>query len=253
MLCFLVLGVISTAGDGIRSQFNVASEGLFGFIASTILIGALCGSIIAGMLASRYGRRMTIVIGGLICAFAGAAQGFAPELWVLLTTRLILGVGVGISVVVCPLFVSEAAPMTQRGFFGVFFQLAVCFGILVGNIIGYAIILTKVDAYLGWRIMLALGSVFPAVLVILGMLFVEETHEWLSSRGEDETRRLQPTSSEIGDGVVPAKQGWSLLFSRQSLSSVILATVLAATAQLTGIIALFCLMKRDQCCDVLQP
>jgi len=54
-----------------------------------------------------------------------------------LALRFILGFGVGVVGVICPLYVSEIAPEKKKGLYGVVFQLTLTFGILLSYVFGY--------------------------------------------------------------------------------------------------------------------
>jgi len=54
----------------------------------------------------------------------------------LLIFRVVLGIGIGLIGVICPMYVGERAPQDKKGLFGVLFQLVLTFGILVANVVG---------------------------------------------------------------------------------------------------------------------
>jgi len=71
-------GIISTALDLISGEFSITEDTIKGLITSSILVGALVGSLVAGVAADKFGRRVTTIIGSGICSFAALAQGTPP-------------------------------------------------------------------------------------------------------------------------------------------------------------------------------
>jgi facilitated trehalose transporter len=102
---------------------------------TAIFLGAFLGSMAAGSLVAM-GRRLLII--EVLCVFLlgginlAVSNSFSSCLW----ARLVSGFGVGLSSVAVPTYVSEMTPANVRGKLGVFHQLFVTVGILVGVILG---------------------------------------------------------------------------------------------------------------------
>ena len=101
--------VISGAEQKIQSLWNLSS-GLHGFAMAAALYGTVVGSLLGGWPTDRFGRRLTLMSIGLLyivsaigCAFAGGVYSFAAA-------RFIGGLGIGVSTVAAPLYISEIAP-----------------------------------------------------------------------------------------------------------------------------------------------
>lgn len=117
----------------------------------------MIGSIGGGIVATKFGRKMSNAVGCTLQIFGILATsinpsfifslivishkltGFCPDIYIFLIARAFVGAGIGITAVVCPLYVSENAEPSRRGVMGVLFQLAICFGILVSNIVGWGL------------------------------------------------------------------------------------------------------------------
>ena len=95
------------------------------------------------------------------------------------------------------IYSSEMSPPKYRGALNLLFQWCVTIGIIIAQLINYG---TETNYKVGWRISLALAAV-PAVMILLGGLFLPETPSSLISRDlHDQGRKvsnLSETSSDI--------------------------------------------------------
>jgi len=203
-------------------------------ITSSLLLGAMFGSLFGGNLANKFGRRMGALISSGICIFGLLLQVFAPEIVTLIIFRIVIGFGVGLIGVICPMYTSETAPSDKKGIFGVLFQLTLTFGIALANVAGWAL-LTYVDStFYKWRIMSAIGILFPLGLFLVAFAKMAE----ISFKShvldhEDEYTVLNSVPSDETATSAADKSGWAGFFD--SSYYVFLAIVFSATLQLTGI------------------
>ena len=77
--------------------------------------GAFVGAAFAGPVGDWFGRRLTIMMGAIIFCLGGALQTSAQGLGYLYSGRLIAGLGVGIMVMIIPLYQAEIAHPSIRG------------------------------------------------------------------------------------------------------------------------------------------
>lgn len=140
-----------------------------GFLVSILLIGALFGSLMAGKLADKLGRKLTIGLSAFIFFIASIASFFASSYDFLSISRFITGIAIGISSVVCPLYIAEISPREKRGSLVSVYQLAIALGILSAYISSY-----RLSFEGNWRLMFALGGV-PAFLQLLGLLWIKDS------------------------------------------------------------------------------
>ena len=215
--------VISGAEKGLQAFFIGAQEFQYtdfmhGFTSSSALIGCIVGSAISGLLASRLGRKKSLVIaGGLF--FISALGSMEPEflffekgnpsfslLIMFNIYRVIGGVGVGLASAVCPMYIGEVAPSNIRGMLVSWNQFAIIFGQLVVYFVNFLILgdhtnpviesigqgLNKVlpgsDIWTietGWRYMFGSEAV-PAGLFTLLICLVPETPRYLVMVNKDE-------------------------------------------------------------------
>jgi MFS family permease len=96
---------------------------LIGFFVAVLFLAGIFGAILGSFTNAKWGRKMTMIIGG--CCFTAGAALMAPAVHVsmLIIGRVLLGFGVGLCVQCGPLFLSELAPAHLRGAFNVQFQV----------------------------------------------------------------------------------------------------------------------------------
>ena len=96
--------------------------------------------------------------------------------------RFIGGVGIGVSSVVAPTYISEISTPTTRGRLGAMYQFNIVFGILVAFLSNY--FLQGVGGANDWRWMLGVLAI-PSVIYTLMVLGVPESPRWLITKKND--------------------------------------------------------------------
>lgn len=178
-------GVISGALLFINESWNL-SDSLQGMLVSSVLIGAVIGAATNGILADIFGRKKIIIMTALIFIFGSIACAFAPNIILLIISRLCVGFAVGIVNFVVPLYLSEISPKQMRGTLVSLYQWAITAGILFS----YFINAVFAKSVYNWRWMLFAGVV-PGVILFIGMLFMKDTPRWLVSKNRyDEAKEV---------------------------------------------------------------
>lgn len=157
------------------------------------VLGQIAGALGAGVLANAFGRKRSVV--SLLVAYAAfAALGaLSVSLPMLLTARFLLGLTVGVSIVVVPVYVAESAPAEVRGSLLTVYQLATVSGLIVGYVTAY--LLAGAHA---WRWMLGLAAV-PAMLLLPMLIRMPDTARWYVMKGRTADARaallrVEPTA-----------------------------------------------------------
>ncbi|CAI3800770.1 Inner membrane metabolite transport protein YgcS [Pseudomonas sp. MM221] len=173
-----VLGIIGIAVSMAAGplQLNALWMGLLG---AASLAGLFLGSLVAGPLADKYGRRTIFAWDMLLFAVISASQFFVTSPEQLLALRLLLGLVLGFDYVVSKSLVTEFAPRRYRGRLLSVLAAAWAAGYVAAYLVGFAIRDIGPDA---WRIMLALSGV-PALLILPLRMGVPESPIWLMARG----------------------------------------------------------------------
>ena len=150
--------VISGAEKGLQAFFMGAEDFVYtdfmhGITSSSALIGCIPGAAISGYLASKYGRKNSLIIAGILF-FLSALGSYQPEflffesgkpsLSLLITFnlyRILGGIGVGLASAICPMYIAEIAPSRLRGTLVSWNQFAIIFGQLLVYFINFIIYL----------------------------------------------------------------------------------------------------------------
>ena len=214
--------VISGAEKGLQAFFKEAqdfdySDRWHGFTSASALIGCIIGSALSGLLATRLGRKKSLIIAGLLF-FVSALGSMDPEflffehgkpsfslLLMFNFYRIIGGIGVGLASAICPMYIGEVAPSNIRGMLVSWNQFAIIFGQLVVYFVNFFILGDHIQPLVeemgkgiaainpaaqwtvttGWRYMFGSEAV-PAGLFALLICFVPETPRYLVSIGQDQ-------------------------------------------------------------------
>ncbi|MCI3195207.1 sugar porter family MFS transporter [Bacillus sp. HU-1818] len=177
-------GVISGALLFINNDIPLTTltEGL---VVSMLLLGAIFGAALSGTCSDRWGRRKVVFVLSIIFIIGALVCAFSQNITMLIASRVILGLAVGGSTALVPVYLSEMAPTKIRGTLGTMNNLMIVTGILLAYIVNY--LFTPFEA---WRWMVGLAAV-PAVLLLIGIAFMPESPRWLVKRGrEDEAKKI---------------------------------------------------------------
>jgi SP family galactose:H+ symporter-like MFS transporter len=175
-------GVISGALPFLRQNWQL-TDGTIEWVTTSVLIGALLGAIFSGKLSDRIGRKRMIIINAVIFCVGAAGSAAARSVALLIAMRVIIGVAIGITSYVAPMYIAEISPARRRGGLVTLNQLMITVGILVSYITDY--FLSNDNNAASWRWMFLVG-ILPALVLLLGMFFLPETPRWLISKGRQE-------------------------------------------------------------------
>ena len=178
--------VISGAEQKIQALWGL-SAGMHGFAMASALYGTVLGSLLGGWPTDRIGRKATLGWIGVLYVVSAVGCGFAPDVWSFIAARFIGGIGIGISTVAAPLYISEIAPPAHRGRLAGMFQFNIVFGIVVA--FASNALLSGIGEH-AWRWMLGIAA-FPSVAYALLCLVIPESPRWLLSRKRDRQRGLE--------------------------------------------------------------
>lgn len=215
--------VISGAEKGLQAFFLASpdfryTDFMHGFTSSSALIGCIIGSALSGLLATRLGRKRSLIVAGLLF-FISAYGSMNPESYVLPygsatyqllvvfnIYRVIGGIGVGLASAICPMYIGEIAPASIRGMLVSWNQFAIIFGQLVVYFVNFLILGPHTNPVIeavgqgfsqvmpgsdpwtiatGWRYMFG-SEMVPAGLFALLICLVPETPRYLALIGRDD-------------------------------------------------------------------
>jgi len=239
--------VISGAEQTIQNIWNLGSS-LHGLAISMALWGTVLGAMIGGIPTENWGRRKTLIAIGTLYLLSALGSAFAPEVYSFMFSRFLGGIGVGVSTIAVPLFISEIAPPKYRGRLTGMFQFNIVFGILVAYLS---------NALLGgfgenaWRWMLGVETI-PALIYVLFSISLPESPRWLIVHKNDNNGALEifrkvnveASEKELNDLVSEVEASakvsvhGSSFFTKTMFKPILLAFLIAFFNQLSGINAI---------------
>ncbi|MFI8417922.1 sugar porter family MFS transporter [Serratia sp. NPDC078593] len=240
LLFGLDIGVIAGALPFITDEFQITSQQQE-WVVSSMMFGAAVGAVGSGWLSYRLGRKYSLMIGAVLFVAGSLCSAFAPNVDVLLVSRVLLGLAVGIASFTAPLYLSEIAPERIRGSMISMYQLMITIGILAAYLSDTAF------SYSGsWRWMLGIITL-PALLLLVGVFFLPRSPRWLASRGRDveahkvlemlrDTReQAKAELDEIRQSLTIKQSGWTLFKNNKNFRrAVYLGILLQVMQQFTG-------------------
>ncbi len=246
--------VISGATPFYRGTFGLDSGSmLIGFSVSSLILGAIGGNIVAGRLADRFGRRNILKLTAVLFTLSAIITALSFDILVFLFARILGGLGVGMAILVAPMYIAEIAPKKMRGKLVTFNQLNIVLGISIAYFSNYYFQQTIADPDLKWRVMLGVEAV-PALLYLALLFLVPRSPRWLMQKGRDEEAlgvlaRINGSAqslivykeieSSLQEEVNKEKARWSDVFSRRMKTVLIIGFGIAFFQQITGINAIF--------------
>lgn len=214
------------------------------FVTTAVVIGQIAGAIGGGMLANAIGRKKSMVLVAATYAAFALLSALSVSVPMLLVSRFLLGVTIGVSVVVVPVFVAESSPARIRGALLVAYQVATVSGIIIGYLAAYFLAGSG-----SWRWMLGLAAI-PAALVTVMLLRMPDTARWYMLKGRvDEARetlrQVEPDAdveaelTEINRALTEERGGaLREMLRRPYLRATVFVVTLGFFIQITGINAI---------------
>ncbi|KAK5167402.1 uncharacterized protein LTR77_007101 [Saxophila tyrrhenica] len=236
-------------------------------IVSILSCGTFFGAIIAGDVSDIIGRKWTIIAGcGIYIVGVILQMAQTSGLGLIVSGRLIAGLGVGFESAIVILYMSEICPRKVRGALVAGYQFCITIGLLLASCVDYAVV-DRQDTG-AYRIPIAIQFLWGLILGG-GLLFLPDSPRFFVKRGRVEKARSalarlrgQPQESEYVEAelaeiianeeyersLIPAGgwlNGWmncfrgSLWKSNSNLRKTILGTSLQMMQQWTGVNFIF--------------
>ncbi len=158
---------------------------MLGFSVSCIIWGCLLGNLISGPVSDKIGRKPSLLISALLFTASGLLCAFAESIGLFIIGRIIGGFGVGIAILVAPVYIAEISPASKRGWLVSFNQLLIVIGLSAAYFSNYFILKAIPNPLTNWRWMLGIETL-PAVLYFIAIFFIPESPRWLVMKGQDE-------------------------------------------------------------------
>ncbi|XP_069946934.1 solute carrier family 2, facilitated glucose transporter member 1-like isoform X3 [Cherax quadricarinatus] len=151
---------------------------IISIMVSIYCIGGMIGGALTGFFAERFGRKGGLLLNNIFAILAAVLFGFckmAHSYEMLIAGRFVIGINNGLNAGLCPMYLSEIAPVNLRGAIGTAYQLVLTISILFSQIMGLESILGTMDL---WPILLALTGL-PAIFQLAALPVCPESPKFL--------------------------------------------------------------------------
>lgn len=255
--------VIGGAKPFYEAYFHLSSEALIGWANSCALVGCFAGSLVAGPLSDKMGRKKALAAAALLFAVSSVFTGWAHHFSSFIAWRITGGLAIGLASNVSPTYIAEISPAGWRGRLVSLNQFAIVAGILAAQIANWSIadrvpaglpaaaMAATWNAQYGWRWMFTAVAV-PATILLAAAPKLPESPRWLalrrkSSQAQEVLRRIggerharlelasiQQTIASAGERV-----RWRGLLAAPGRKLLLIGMTLAVLQQGSGINVLF--------------
>ncbi len=168
---------------------------------SMALWGTVAGAIFGGIPTEKLGRKKTLLWIGILFAVSAIGSALAPDPYTFSFFRFIGGVGIGVSSVAAPVYISEISTPATRGRLSAMYQFNIVFGILIAFLSNY--FLEGVGGDNDWRWMLGVLAI-PSIIYTVMVIGVPESPRWLITKKND-LGKAKDILSQIGVDNVDAE------------------------------------------------
>jgi SP family xylose:H+ symportor-like MFS transporter len=192
--------VIGGARQFFEVYFHLTTTSSIGWANSCALVGCFGGSLIAGRLGDRFGRKPVLLASAVLFAVSSILTGWASSFTTFIVWRVAGGLAIGLSSNISPLYITEVSPASHRGRLVSLNQFAIVTGILLAQVMNWRIaeavpahispeaLLASWNVQQGWRWMFTAVAV-PAVIFLAAAFAIPESPRWLLARGRQQSAR----------------------------------------------------------------
>ena len=193
--------VISGADQKLQSLWN-SSDAFHGFVVMAMALwGTVIGSLFGSIPTRRLGRKKTLIWIGVFYTISALGSALAPTPYLFAFFRFLGGLGVGVSTIAAPAYISEIAPAKNRGRLVGLYQFNIVFGILIAFLSNYLLSDLGENA---WRYMMGVEAI-PAVIYTLMTFGIPKSPRWLFLQNKTEKAKAiihQAYTKEDADSLI---------------------------------------------------
>lgn len=251
----VISGTIST----VTQQFGLDTIES-GWYVGCALVGSIIGALCGGFLSDNLGRRNTLFIAAMLFCVSAIGCAISTSFTLLVFSRIIGGVAIGVVSIVSPLYISEISVPKYRGQLVVLYQLAITIGFLGAYLVNFALqnfseagaaelsssLLRMIFHDEVWRAMLGM-ALLPATLFFIIIFFIPESPRWLVLKNKEQ--RAASTLERIFGSVDAAeneilaiksvtsgeKTNWKIILQPGIRKAVLIGAAIAILGQFMGV------------------
>ncbi|KAG5503962.1 hypothetical protein GH5_04818 [Leishmania sp. Ghana 2012 LV757] len=234
--------VINAALFQMKDHFGFSEHSWqYALIVAIAIAGAFCGAFISGFVSATFGRRPCIAIADILFIIGSVLMAAAPNVAVVLVSRVIVGLAIGVSSATIPVYLAEVTSPKHRGATIVLNNLFLTGGqFLAAGFTAIMVVFTSQNV--GWRVAIGVGAA-PAVVQVLCLLFfLPESPRWLLAKGNIDRAKAVAYEFEVdlcefqeGDKVPSVSIDYRPLMARDMRFRVLLSSMLQVIQQFSGI------------------
>lgn len=166
-----------------------ANEFLVGAVIAGFAIGRLVFDVPAGFLSDRLGIKKTMILGLGVLVGSSTLAGFAPNYWILLSARIVEGIGSSIYVSAAIVFVLLSSEPAKRGTNIGTYQSILMLGPITGPIVGapIAVFFGYNAPYFAFAAFMLVALLVISILIYRGRFDVRKTagaHQEMASNSQ---------------------------------------------------------------------
>ncbi|WP_370667441.1 MFS transporter [Streptomyces sp. IBSBF 2507] len=226
----------------VQEQFSFTPLEL-GLVSGVILVGALAGSLSGGVLMDRIGREKAFTADLIMLIVATLLCAVAPNPWIFIIARFLMGFAVGVDYPVALSFIAEYSDSRRKG--GALNMYAPVWYVAVGStwllLLGGYFFYGAIDADISslWRWVVGLGVVPAAVVLVLRRKYLTESASWLAQNADlhrvaEVLRKAYGADVEVApDAVlrvekttVPARRAFNVLWTKRYRPRTVLSLII---------------------------
>ncbi|KAF2814692.1 general substrate transporter [Mytilinidion resinicola] len=141
--------------------------------------GGLIGAILQAPISQRFGRRAATGTAAALVTFSAALQAGSVNIAMFLAARVICGIGAGIVITNCPVYMSEIAPPHIRGMLVGNHAISIVYAYIFSSVVALGFYF--IDAPYAWRLQYVMLAFFGLMLGV-SLFFLPESPRWLCEK-----------------------------------------------------------------------
>lgn len=198
------LFVISTVATIVAAQWHLSTLET-SWVTGSAILGAFFGAVLFGRIADVLGRKWVYTGVAVIMMVGALLSAVAPSFIWLVIARFVLGLGIGGDYPVSAVLMSEYSNRKDRGrLVGMVFSMQ-ALGLIVGPLVGLALLSSGIGHGLTWRLMLGLGAIPAAAVIYLRTKMPESPR--FKSQVQGKADQANEDITAFSGGVVGASLG----------------------------------------------